>query len=394
MIGVLPNNWKYVRLAEYCDVRDGTHDSPKYVSSGYPLITSKNVKDGYIDFNNISLISEDDFNNINKRSKVDWGDIIMPMIGTIGNPLIVETDQEFAIKNVALMKFNQKLLFNRYTYYFLKSPLFEYGLNKINRGGTQKFISLGDIRNIQIPLPPPPEQKRIAAILDHANTICKKRQQTIKELNNLIPSIFYDMFGEHGLNPKAWPKKKIGEYCLKVEKYDPTQSPNKEFMYIDISSINNIDGQIESPQTLLGKDAPSRARQKMKLGDVIVATVRPNLRGTAWVTAEYDNQICSTGFSVLRPDQKHLTTDYLYTLTRDMWFTNSLISMTTGANYPAVRHKDILNLLIPVPPIHLQHDYSKKIMMLRNLQEKARIAMQDTSDLFNSLVQRAFKGEL
>ena len=72
--------------SEVLDIRDGTHDSPKYIEEGYPLVTSKNVVDGRVDLSNTKLISKEDLDNINKRSKVDLGDILMPMIGTIGRP--------------------------------------------------------------------------------------------------------------------------------------------------------------------------------------------------------------------------------------------------------------------------------------------------------------------
>ena len=80
----------YIKLSEICDVRDGTHDSPKYVETGFPLITSKNIVNGKLDLSVVNYICLNDFNKINARSKVDVGDILMPMIGTIGNPHIVE----------------------------------------------------------------------------------------------------------------------------------------------------------------------------------------------------------------------------------------------------------------------------------------------------------------
>ena len=107
MFGDLLSNtmhWTFKPLAELCDVRDGTHDSPKYYSTGYPLLTSKNFTNGFVDFSNASLISKEDFDAINQRSKVGYGDIVMPMIGTIGHPVIIDTNQLFAIKNVALIK--------------------------------------------------------------------------------------------------------------------------------------------------------------------------------------------------------------------------------------------------------------------------------------------------
>src|SRR3989338_8998220 len=112
----IKNEKKYIidKLNNICDVRDGTHDSPKYKTEGFPLVTSKNVKDGYIDFSTANLISKDDLDKINKRSAADDGDIIMPMIGTIGNPIIIKKDREFGIKNVALIKFNKSRISNIY----------------------------------------------------------------------------------------------------------------------------------------------------------------------------------------------------------------------------------------------------------------------------------------
>ena len=97
------NPWLYTGLKEVKDVRDGTHSSPKYIDNGYPLVTSKNLSDSGLNLNDVSLISESDYNEINKRSKVEVGDILLGLIGTIGKPVLVETDG-FAIKNVGLIK--------------------------------------------------------------------------------------------------------------------------------------------------------------------------------------------------------------------------------------------------------------------------------------------------
>jgi restriction endonuclease S subunit len=148
--------WPMVKLGEICDVRDGTHDSPKYVQQdGFPLITSKNIKDGKIDFSEVNLITKEDLHKINERSMVDDGDIVMPMIGTIGNPIVVRKDREFGIKNVALIKFyaDTKAI-NYYVKEILDSNLLSTHYQNQSAGSTQKFISLGFIRSLEIPLPP------------------------------------------------------------------------------------------------------------------------------------------------------------------------------------------------------------------------------------------------
>lgn len=155
----IPDSWEWVRLDTVLDVRDGTHDTPKYVKNGIPLITSKNISNGHLDFSNIKYISEKDFTEINKRSNVEKGDIIFAMIGSIGNPVIVDTDRKFGIKNVALLKnINHSLDMNFVLHYLY---LLENLWIKNASGAVQKFISLKKIRSSLIPFPPLEEQRRI-----------------------------------------------------------------------------------------------------------------------------------------------------------------------------------------------------------------------------------------
>lgn len=137
------------KLGEYYDVRDGTHDSPKYYEKGYPLITSKNLKDGQLNFEKIKFISEEDFNKINERSKVNKGDVLMAMIGTIGNPVVIKDNSKFAIKNVALFKLNKNQS-SEYLYYFLRSNKVKKKMMAEAKGTTQKFVGLGYLRNFTI----------------------------------------------------------------------------------------------------------------------------------------------------------------------------------------------------------------------------------------------------
>ena len=181
--------WDIFELSTICDVRDGTHDSPKYVEFGYPLITSKNVINGTISFDNVNFISEDDLNAINVRSRVDDGDIIMPMIGTIGNPVIVHKSREFAIKNVALIKFSKSdLVINIYLQKLLDSDIYNHFVKEQNRGGTQKFVSLKAIRQFPIPLPPLSLQQSFAEKIEAIEKQKALIKQSITEVETLFNS--------------------------------------------------------------------------------------------------------------------------------------------------------------------------------------------------------------
>ena len=150
-----PNEWEEGLLGEVCDVRDGTHDTPKYYDEGFPLVTSKNVTDGYINFTDCNLISENDYKKISERSGVSVGDILMPMIGTVGKPVIVEDDREFAIKNVLLIKFREGTkVINKYILALLQSSYFDDMVLSNLKGGNQKFVSLKDMRGLHVLVPP------------------------------------------------------------------------------------------------------------------------------------------------------------------------------------------------------------------------------------------------
>ena len=188
--------WDISELNNVCDVRDGTHDTPKYHEEGYPLITSKNVVDGRIIFDNVNFISKEDFDNISKRSRVDDGDIIMPMIGTIGKPTIVVKDRDFAIKNVALIKFipNTRVL-NIFIQSIMASSSFDTYMKSRNKGGTQKFIALGDIRKLKVPVPPLSLQQEFAEKVEAIERQKALVQQSIEETQTMFDYTMDKYFG-------------------------------------------------------------------------------------------------------------------------------------------------------------------------------------------------------
>ncbi|MGL4936016.1 MAG: restriction endonuclease subunit S [Cetobacterium sp.] len=163
----IPDNWELVKIISIMDIRDGTHDSPKYVDKGFPLVTSKNLKNNEIDFKNVKYISEEDMLKINQRSKVEKGDVLYAMIGTIGNPVYVNVESlnSYAVKNVAIFKpFDKKM--GKYIFNYLNSFNFQQIVNSKLKGSTQKFIPLNILRSLKLPLPPLEEQERIVKKLD------------------------------------------------------------------------------------------------------------------------------------------------------------------------------------------------------------------------------------
>lgn len=373
-----------VRLSNICDVRDGTHDSPSYVVEGYPLVTSKNIVDGKLDLSEVSYISLEDYNKINERSKVNTGDIIMPMIGTIGNPCIVGEFTDFAIKNVALIKFINDTICNKYIFHFLNSEKFKRYIVENNRGGTQKFLSLKDIRNIQVNIPPLVEQMNVVEKLDKIINLISIRNKQLERLDELVKSRFIEMF-----DGKGYPQVTIGELVTsKVPSVKKAFAPTDVIKYIDISSIDNIRNVMTGYTEYVLKDAPSRAQQHIKKDDIVISTVRPNLKNVAITPYEDDNLVASSGFCVLRANK--CLPSYLMAIVCSEKFTEAMIKLVTGANYPAIKDSDVLNYVVVLPPIKIQEQFATFVEQVDKSKFEIQKSLEQLKILKKSLMQKYF----
>lgn len=218
----LISKFKFQKLGEICDVRDGTHDSPKFVQQGYPLVTSKNITSGKLDLNGVKYISEKDYNEINKRSLVEKGDIIYAMIGTVGSPVIIDIEPNFAIKNVALFKFrDNKILLNKYLKEVLEYETVQSQIDYELKGSNRSFVSLTILRNLQIPLPTIIEQKLIIKEIESLEKEQIALNDKIAKLKSIISSK-YEVVKSNAiksvrLNDKSQFSVSIGKRVLKSE---------------------------------------------------------------------------------------------------------------------------------------------------------------------------------
>lgn len=396
----LSDNWKWARCGEVIDVRDGTHDTPKYVTSGYPLITSKNLRTEGIDFSNVSYISKEDHYEISKRSKVDRGDILFAMIGTIGNPVIVDVDSEFSIKNVALFKFSKSPIDAKYFKYLLETPIITEQLNSEQRGGTQKFVSLNVLRNIVIPYPPLEEQCRIAAILDKADAVRRKRQSAIALTEELLRSAFLEMFGDPVTNPKGWEIHQLEDFSAiqsgiaKGKKIEQSKAVSVPYMrvanvqdgYIDLSEIKELE--------VLLADVNKYTLQE---GDLLLTEGGdPDKlgRGSVWY-GEIQPCIHQNHIFCVRPDRALAEPEYLSALIgseRGKKYFLQAAKQTTGI--ATINKTQLRTFPALLPPLYLQQKYTEFVKLIRSTRKHLINKHEQVDNLFNSLLQKAFRGEL
>lgn len=282
-----------------------------------------------------------------------------------------------------------------YLYYSLISIDFK----KYVTGAAIPHIYFKDYKNEPFLLMPLSEQQQIVSILDKAFAAIDKvkanAEQNLKNAKELFESYLQNIFSN---NSEHWEKKKLKEILTKTELIDPTKTPNKEFIYLDVSSVNKDTKEIDKPAMLLGKDAPSRARKLIRVGDVIFATVRPTHSRVALISEEFNEQVCSTGYFILRASEL-LNNNLVFYFLLTKSFNEQMEKLQKGASYPAVNDNDVKSIFMPFPKsLKEQQRIVFKLDKLRAETQKLEAFYQkninNLEELKKSILQKAFAGEL
>lgn len=290
-----------------------------------------------------------------------------------------------------------------FLYFVLKSDIVQEKIQEYSEGVTIKHASQA-LKHIKIPVPPIPEQNKIVYILskiEEAITIQKKMVNISKQLKTstmhklFMGGIWHKEFKETeiGRIPQNWGVEKLIKLTEKTEQKD-MRKENVEFKYIDVSGVNNKSFAITSYSLHKGKNAPSRARKIVRLNDTIIATVRPTLKHIALIKKEYDNQICSTAFCVLRPINGCLIPAFLYYSIQQDVFINKLAGLQKGASYPAVTDLQIKNQKIGIPQIQEQQHISNILSLIDSKLWIEESRKEILKKLFFTVLNKLMLGEI
>lgn len=186
------------------------------------------------------------------------------------------------------------------------------------------------------------------------------------------------------------PLERIRACVVSIETWTPPTDRGAVFQYVDISSVDREEKRVIGATALTVKDAPSRARQRLKANDVLVSTVRPNLNAVAMVPGDLDGAVGSTGFTVLRANPNRLLPRYLYHWVRTPVFVADMVKKATGASYPAVSDRIVLDSEIPVLPLAEQHRVACILDKADAMRRKRKEAVALTEELLQSAFLEMF----
>ena len=270
----------------------------------------------------------------------------------------------------------------KYLYYFLDKYIEVLRYQSI--GGVIKYIKLNNLSDAQIPMRSTIEQDKIIRILEKLDNEIIIRNKQLSELSNLVKSRFNEMFGS-----KKFDKVSISELVDdRIETAKKKFDQHDTIKYIDISSIDNKNYKMTGFQEYMLNQAPSRAQQHIRKGDIVVSTVRPNLKNIAITELDDENLVASSGFCVLRALK--CLPEYLFAIICSDRFTNKMTNIVTGANYPAIKSSDIMNYIVPLPPIQLQNEFADFVAQVDKSQLAIQKSLEELETLKKSLMQEYF----
>jgi type I restriction enzyme S subunit len=302
--------------------------------------------------------------------------------------------------NVALMKATplNSLVNKEFLWNYFKSSLFQNDLRKVPSRSAQAGFSKDDIFDFQVPLPPLSIQQKIVdklnVIFSEIDKATAAAETNAKNAEALFQSYLTKVY-EYEL--EVYEEKTIENLTLKTKNVSPEKSPDKEFVYVDVSSISNESFKIISTQKILGKNAPSRAKKNILENDVLFATVRPTLKRIALVPNNLSNQVASTGYVVLR-SSKEIFPKFIFFYLFSNGFMEKMRKLQKGASYPAVTDSDVKSQRLKVPPLSIQKDILRKIESLFEqhslISKLNQLRIEELTLLKNSILKKAFDGEL
>lgn len=325
------------------------------------------------------------------------GDILLGIRATIGNLSI--SDGEYCIgRGLAAIRVNEKKVDRGFIMHFLSEQITK--LSSEASGSTIKGIVKEDLFDMQIPLPPLATQKRIAEILDAADALRRKDQELLKKYDELAQAIFIDMFGDPVKNEKGWDVNK-GRDVVKVlggAAFKSTDYKDDGIPLIRIGTINK--GYFDKSQIVfLPYDfAISHERYIVKPKDLLITltgTVGKDDYGNVYILEEhFDQYLLNQRVAKLIVKQDYLMTRFFEFLLKQKEVKAELTGVSRGVRQANISNEDIYNLDVISPPLALQNDFVERINSVYGLIETSINSSLVSDIFFNSLIQKAFKGEL
>ena len=399
--------WKEDIAADFCSsVTDGTHDSPKATINGKKLITSKHLKDGYIDFESAKFISEKDYLKVIERSKVDQFDILFSMIGTIGN-IYRETSPniEYAVKNMGIFKMGGNAIRSKWLYYWLKSKEAHAYIYERMAGSTQSYLTLDSLRKFPVVYPEDiNDMENIVSILSSLDRKIELNNKINADLEEMAQAIFKNRFvdfepfkdgkfvdSELGMVPEGWKVGTLGDFCKCLLGGTPSRS-KEEYWNGDVNWINS--GEINKFRILEASEkitelGLSKSATKLLPKKTTVLAITGATLGQVSLL-EIDTCANQSVIGVL--ENTEIPYEYIYPFIKDR--IEMLIQHQTGGAQQHINKDNVESLIFLLPAKNVLENYISLVGPMYKRIESQCFENLYLSTLRDTLLPRLMSGEL
>lgn len=371
-------------------VTDGTHGSPKRTedTNGIPLLSAKNVFDGEVRWDDFDRVPTSELDDFQKRVRPRKGDVLMTCVGTIGRTAVWLNERPVVFfRSVAIIR-PKEFLMPQYLEYIIRSSDFQNELRRRTKRSSQSGVYLKDIKAVPISVPPLAEQKRIVKLLDGADELRKLRAQSDTRTAALLPALFNEMFGDPIANSRSWQTNELRQLGRVVTGSTPP-SAKEEMFGGEIPFITPGDLEKNTCETMRHvTDAGAAEVRTVRAGSTMVCCIGATIGKTdrTWKISAFNQQINAVEWG------NEIEDDFGVVCMKQC--ASVVIGGGSQTALPILKKSLFEQIRIPVPPLLLQKEFAQRVREIREMEAAQASSRQRLEALFQSLLHRAFNGEL
>ena len=387
----MKQGWEIKKLGEVCEkLTDGSHNPPKGIlHSDYLMLSSQNIHNDKILFDDVRFLSKDDFIKEDKRTLVREGDILITIVGTIGRCAVFTGNKTITLQRSVAVLRPQNNISSRYLMYCIIGE--NSTLNEESHGIAQKGIYLKQLSQIPIPIPPLAEQERIVAELDCLSGVIEKKKRQLKELDAIAQSIFYEMFGDPITNEKGWEVKKLGDISLIGT--GATPSRGNEGLYYDgnipwVKTTEVQNCEIINTEECITQQAIEETNCKVYPPGTILMAMYGQGKTRGQIAKLKINAATNQACAAIMLNEEMSNMNFVYELLLINY--ENIRALARGGNQANLNLKLVSSIPIILPPLSLQQAFASKIEAIEKQKELIKQSIKEVETLFNSRMDYYF----
>lgn len=403
----LPKGWKNVTIEDVCHkITDGTHKTPKYVEDGVPFLSVKNITNGFIDFSDTKFVTQQEHEELIKRCNPEINDVLYTKVGTTGVAKVIDTNKDFSIfVSLALLKPNFDLIESRFFEYLLNSPNSYKQAQSRTRGVANRNLVLKDIKAIDIPLAPLPEQKRIVSKLDALFERIDKSiaflEENIKQTEHLMASALDVIFKKLEAKSEVY---KVSDFAdIKGGKRLPkglkVQEEKTDYPYIRVADFTDYGTVDISSLQYITKEAHEQIKRYIINPEDLYISIAGTIGKTGIIPNELKGaNLTENAARFVFKSDFDINNKFIYYFTLSDSFNAQILEATKTVAQPKLALTRLKEVTLPIPNIERQN---KAVVQFDILSSKTQAIIKEQNDkltnlkaLKESILDKAFKGEL